>query len=321
MKTGSFLSLLTVLTIGGAACAQPAGSWTIEDRANDELPGRIIDIRHDGERVAGFVYGALEDGQIKPYLSLYDSEGRRITNPGVDSEGSERGRFPHHRGIFIGWNRIQSDLGRDDLWHLRSGEHMTLASIENQEATADGAKLELIINWLSADRDNELDGLLIRERRTIEITRDGGRTVVDHRSDLEAARDLRLGGDLQHAGLHFRADTEVNEVRNETRYLWSPGDLPAGGGRIVSDTLHWVNFRFPLHENWYSVTQLNVPENRSTELSWRDYGRFGFFFNDDLEAGEVRTMKGRFLIEEMDDSGDDEAIRGQATTDHRAYTQ
>lgn len=320
-NNSTLLPVLATSVFAIVACASPAEDWTIEDRANDELPGRIIDIRHDGERVAGFVYGDRAEGQIKPYLSIYDKKGQRITNPGIDSEGDSRGRFPHHRGIFIGWNQIQSDLGSDDLWHLRSDEGMELVSIENKEATADGAKLELLIHWLSADRAGDRGGLLIEERRTIEITRDGNRTVVDHRSDMKAVRDLILGGDLQHAGLHFRADAEVDEVRDETRYLWSPADLPPSGGRIISDTLHWVNFRFPLHENWYSVTQLNVPENRSTELSWRDYGRFGFFFNDELETGEVRTMKGRFLIEERDESGDDDAIRRQANNDYRAYTR
>jgi len=32
-------------------------------------------------------------------------------------------------------------------------------------------------------------------------------------------------------------------------------------------------------------------------------------------------MKGRFLIEERDESGDDDAIRRQANNDYRAYTR
>ncbi len=294
--------------------------WTVVDRENDALPGRIIEIDHDGTRVAGFVYGPQEEGQIKPYLSVYDEEGHRLTNPGIDSDGETRGRFPHHRGIFIGWNQVQSDLGSDDLWHLRGDERMELISIERKEATSDGARLDLLIHWLSSDRDDESNGLLVAERRTIEVTRMRGRTVVDHRSEMTAKRDLKLHGDLQHAGLHFRADAEVDEVRGDTKYLWSPAHLSPGGGRIVSDELNWVNFRYPLHGNWYSVTQLNRPENRSTELSWRDYGRFGFFFTDELSEGEVRTMTGRFLIERMEEKADDKAaIRRQADQEHSAY--
>ena len=134
-----------------------------------------------------------------------------------------------------------------------------------------------------------------------------------------AARDLHLRGDLQHAGLHFRADADVDSVRRQTRYIWYPADLPAGNGRILSDNLQWVNFRFPLHENWYSVTQLNHPVSRATELSWRDYGRFGFFFTDSLEAGETRVVAGRFIFDELAERGDNDPIRQRAQADHDAW--
>ncbi len=297
----------------GLLMVATAGAWTVEDRDNDQLPGRVIDIRHEGTRVAGFVYG---EGQAKTYLNVYDSEGQRLSNPGLNPDGSSRGRFPHHRGLFIGWNQIQSDLGSDDLWHLRDNERMVLDAITNMAATEDGVTLELLIHWISSNRDDDLDGLLITERRTLRVSRPEGRTQVDQESLLGAERDLRLRGDLQHAGIHFRADAGVDDVRGETRYLWCPDDLAPGGGRIISDTLHWVNFRFPLHGNWYSVTQLNPPENRSTELSWRDYGRFGFFFTDDLDAGEIRAVRTRLLFDEMTTSGDDDDIRRRAGKDY-----
>ncbi len=303
----SFLAGLLVVTV--------AGAWTVEDRANDELPGRIIDIRHEGTRVAGFIYG---EGQAKTYLSIYDSEGQRLSNPGLHPDGRTRGRFPHHRGLFIGWNQIRSDLGSDDLWHLRHDERMALEAIKKQEATPDGVTLELLVHWYSADRDDDLDGLLIAEHRTIQVSRPAGRTQVDQESRMVAQRDLRLRGDLQHAGVHFRADAGVDDEREHTRYLWDPADLPPGPGRVISDELRWVNFRFPLHGNWYSVTQLDPPENRSTELSWRDYGRFGFFFTDDLDKGETRTVRTRLLFDEMEAPGDDDDIRQRAVSDYEA---
>ena len=300
-------ALIGLLTVAAA------GAWTVEDRDNDQLPGRVIDIRHEGTRVAGFIYG---EGQAKTYLNVYDSEGQRLSNPGLNPDGSSRGRFPHHRGLFIGWNQVRSDLGSDDLWHLRNNERMVLDEIKNMEATGDGVTLELLIHWISSNRDDDLDGLLVVELRTIRVSRPEGRTQIDQESLLAAERDLRLRGDLQHAGIHFRADAEVDDVRGETRYLWCPEDLEPGAGRIISDTLHWVNFRFPLHGNWHSVTQLNPPENRSTELSWRDYGRFGFFFTDELDTGEIRAVRTRLLFDEMTTSGDDDDIRRRAEKDY-----
>ena len=291
-------------------------AWTIEDIANDDLPGRSIEIRHDGQRVAGLIYG---EGQYKPYLAVYDREGRRITNPGLDADGKRVGRFPHHRGIYIGWNHIDSDLGRDDLWHLHNGELMKMVSLEREETNADSATIELLIHWLAKDRSDDLGGKLIEERRTFTISRPQGRTQIDKRSELTAVRDLKLGGDLQHAGLHFRAAAAVDEVRGETKYLFSPASLPAGNGRIISNDLEWVNFRFPLFDQWYSVTQMNDPENRATELSWRDYGRFGFFFVDELKRGETRVMQSRFLIGEASAHGEDAAVRASAERDFKTY--
>ena len=299
-----------------ALSATTAQGWTIQDIANEDLPGRSIEIRNDGQRVAGLIYG---EGQYKPYLAVYDREGRRITNPGINAGGKRIGRFPHHRGIYIGWNHIDSDLGRDDLWHLHNGEHMGMVSLERQETNADSATIEVLIHWLSKDRTDELAGKLIEERRTFTISRPQGRTQIDKRSELTALRDLKLGGDLQHAGLHFRAAAAVDEVRGETKYLFSPADLPAGNGRIISDDLQWVNFRFPLFGQWYSVTQMNAPENRSTELSWRDYGRFGFFLQDELKRGETRVMKSRFIVSEAPVHGEDAALRATAEADFQAY--
>ncbi len=287
--------VLMVLSTSIAITVQ--GSWTLEDRENDEFPGRCVDIRQDGQIVARLIYG---EGQYKPYLAVYGSEGERLTNPGMDANGEFAGRFPHHRGIFIGWNHIDSDLGRDDLWHLRSGEHMKLVSIDLAEGGDHGARLQATIHWLSSEKDSEGDNLLLVEQRLFNITREDGRTTIDTASVLRAARDLRLGGDLQHAGIHFRADKSVDDRRRETSYLWEPEDVHDHGGRLVSDKMKWVNFLFPIGDRWYSVTQINPPVNSVEELSWRDYGRFGFFFTATLEAGEMISPVYRFIVEEAE---------------------
>ena len=320
MKMNRAMRVFGVALLACRVVTGPAGAaWTVEDRENTELPGRAIEIAYDGTRLAEVIYG---EGQAKVYLAVYDEQGQRLTNPGLSADGSERGRFPHHRGIFIGWNQIGSDRGTDDLWHLRSGERMDLLSIDRAEATDAGVRLELTIGWFSAKQDDALKGLLIEEQRTLLIQRVDGCTVIDQRSVLNAARDVRLGGDLQHAGLHFRADAAVDDVRGQAVYLWAPAELAPGGGRIVSDALRWVNYRFPLHGNWYAVTQLNRPENRTTELSWRDYGRFGFFFNDEIAQGASRVMYGRFLIQRLEDmDGVAESLRSFSEEAYEAYTR
>lgn len=305
-----------------ANAAKP--KWTIEDKKNDELPGRRIDIRHGQTLRAAFIYG---QGQDRAYLALYDDQGRRLTNPGLNLDGGTRGRFPHHRGIYVGWNHLHSDLGRDDLWHLRNGEQILLHRIVSQSADGNSAALVVELNWHSARRDDELRGLLLVERRTMTFSVDGDRLIVDHQSTLTASRDIRLEGDLHHAGTQIRVDADVDAVRNQTVYLWEPGDLDPGRGRVVSGELRWVHFRFPLHGRWYAITQINPPSNKVEELSWRDYGRFGFFFKDRLDKDESLTVNYRFIIEESQApaapgearQGQDRSIRQKADNDHRAF--
>ena len=106
---------------------------------------------------------------------------------------------------------------------------------------------------------------------------------------------MSLNGDLQHAGVHFRASNEVAQRKTETSYLWEP-DLPAGKGRIVSDDLKWSRLLFPIGERWYAAQQINAPGNPVTELSWRDYVRFGYFFKRALKKGDKLDLRFRFVI-------------------------
>ena len=117
--------------------------------------------------------------------------------------------------------------------------------------------------------------------------------------EKKAARDLKLEGDLQHSGVHFRASHEVTRRVRETSYLWSP-DLPGPGGKVSGHDLKWCRLLFPIGDHWYTGLQLSAPSNPVDELSWRDYGRFGFFFKKTLPKAQVRELDYRFIIERAD---------------------
>ncbi len=281
----------TLLALGGQSLA----AWEIEDRANPELPGRRIDVRHNSDLVAALIYG---EGQMKTYLHVYDEHGNQLTMSGMDSDGATLGRFPHHRGIFIGWNRIHSDLGHDDLWHMRPGGRIELAGFE-AKAGPEAGTLDTSMHWRSRHAGDDAN-LLIVENRRLRIARPDHRTMVDFDTKLTAQRDVRLEGDLQHAGVHYRAHHTVNDRANQTAYLWEPTGIQDRGGRLISDDLKWVQLVYPKGDNWYLVTQLNAPINPTEELSWRDYGRFGFFHKDKLAAGESRKLSYQFIIEPVE---------------------
>jgi hypothetical protein len=117
---------------------------------------------------------------------------------------------------------------------------------------------------------------------------------------LKADRDLSLGGDLQHAGVHFRASKEVQDNNIKTAYLWQP-NLAGPNGKVISKEMKWARLFFPIGNRFYQSTLLNHPTNPVEELSWRDYGRFGFFFTKELKKGESISVKYRLFTEFLPD--------------------
>jgi len=269
--------------------------WQVVDGANPELPGRKVEVRYNGRPLAALIYG---EGQAKVYLHVYGDDGELLTNSGMTADGKPFGLYPHHRGIFIGWNQIRSELGVDDLWHMK-GTQIRLQRLDELRATDESAIIVATITWHSARKDENGSDLLLTEKRKLVVSRpDGKRTQIDATFTLVAERDLTLDGDCHHAGIHFRAANEVAERRKETSYIWEP-QLPGDGGRVVSKELKWARLVFPIGKNWYACTILNAPTNPTEELSWRDYGRFGFFFRRTLKKGETLTVSYRFVIERL----------------------
>ena len=266
--------------------------WSVKPAANPKAPGKGLAIAQDGKPVAHFVFG---EGQKKPFLHVYGAKGELLTNPGVGPDGKDFGQYPHHRGIYIGW-RVLAGGGTYDLWHIHKGEIMRVKKIKSAKAGASSVTIVADIEWRTGKVGKE-DVLLLAETRTLTISKTGDITQVDFHTELTAERDLTLGGDLQHAGCHFRAHTEVaSKWTKFTSYLWEPEGKKAGNGKILSKEWKWNRLQFPIGKNWYSATQFNAPNQPVEELSWRDYGRFGFFFKKDLKKGETQKLNYRFHI-------------------------
>ena len=279
-----FLSILTLLAVLSTSHAD----WAAKDDANTELPGRKVDITQDGVLRARLIYG---EGQMKPYLRVQGEEGDGL------NEWNEKQTYPHHRGIFIGWNKIVSDLGSFDLWHFNNGGKMTVVKLDQIEGGKNSATIVATIEWRGGKQDSGGSDLLLTETRTLTVTRPAGKTTqVDAQFVLKPARDLALGGDLQHAGIHFRASASMEKSKGDTAYVWEP-DLAGPGGKVASREMKWVRFTFPIGERWYHATELNAPANPVEELSWRDYGRFGFFFAKTLKKDATLAVKYRFITE------------------------
>ena len=58
--------------------------WEIIEKSNPQGPGKAVDVINAGKNVARLVYG---DGQIKPFLHVFGTDGELVTNPGLDKAG------------------------------------------------------------------------------------------------------------------------------------------------------------------------------------------------------------------------------------------
>jgi hypothetical protein len=116
---------------------------------------------------------------------------------------------------------------------------------------------------------------------------------VDFTSKLKAPNgDVVLGGDREHAGIHFRPAAELDAKK--TVYVF-----PKEGAKPMADKDYaWVGQTFTLNDKQYSVAHINHPHNpKETQYSaYRDYGRFGAFPTATIKQGESATLKYRFLI-------------------------
>ncbi len=305
-----------------------SSEWTVKDDVNTkedariDPPGRKVDVLLDGKLVARFIYG---EGQINPYLHVYSEEGDCLT------QWDPKQDLPHHRGIYIGWNKISSDLGGPvkaakgeakpaegaidpkgsfDLWHFNNGGKMDVSKIEKAEGGADSGTIVATIAWHAGNKDASGSDLLLTETRTMKISRpEGKKTQVDLKFELKAARDLTLGGDLQHAGVHFRGSSEIlkTKIQNDkaknaigadytTAYVFEP-EVPETKGAWKSKEFKFARLIFPVGEHWYSATHINAPNSPVEELSMRGYGRFGYFFSTSLKKDDVLPLTFRIVTE------------------------
>ena len=77
---------------------------------------------------------------------------------------------------------------------------MRVKEIKSAKASDNGATIVADIEWRTG-KVGDSDDLLVSETRTLTVSKVNGVTQVDFHTELTAARDLTLGGDLQHAAV------------------------------------------------------------------------------------------------------------------------
>ena len=255
-----------------------------------DTPGQHLDVLRNGKVLARYMTAhdtsskARHDETYKPYLHVFDPASAAPITKGPG------GTFPHHRGIYIGWNKINVGGKSYDRWHMKGGDQVHEKFIA-QTAEKDRASFTSLVKWEGATPAETL----LEEERTFTFlpAPAPAYALIDVVSKLKAvAGETVLGGDREHAGVQFRPVEEVDrtkttylfpvekaDVKKDRDYPWFAGSFVAGGQR-------------------YSVVYLNHPANpKDAEVSaYRDYGRFGAYFKATIPAGGTQEIRSRFLV-------------------------
>lgn len=284
LPAGLLAGILTALL---PLTAFAGSSFSLKDN-----PGAWLDVLTNGRPVIRYMYGhdvSTKDRRTetyKPYCHVFSADGSIPITKGPG------GTYPHHRGIFLGWNKITVDGKKFDRWHMVGGDQVHekfLTQSGGEEAT-----FTSLIQWQGAGPDAA--PILTEERTfTVRPVPAPAYACIDLVSKVKAiAGQTELDGDPEHAGLQFRPAQEVNPA--ETTYVF-----PGAAAKPHKDLDYpWFGESFTLAGQRYSVVYLNHPDNpRETRISaYRDYGRFGAFFRKTLAKDEVLTLKVRLLISE-----------------------
>lgn len=299
MRTAGYAIAVVGLVIGMLGSAQGAEGMRFEDTS-----GKYLNLLSEGKPLLRFMYGYDPSTSqrrfetYKPFLHVYDGAQRLTNGPDGESEYvSGQIRYPHHRGIFIGWNRLRFEGKRYDLWHMRDVAQVH-QRFDEKVTRSNGARCVSIVHWIDPGGE-----AILTERRTITAFKLGAPDIVsvDFETELKAVRgDVELNGDPEHAGVQYRAHNDVaaGPAEVKAKYLFHEEEIDP---REDKD-LPWVAMTYGLGGKRYTVQHMNHPDNpKGTVYSaYRDYGRFGAFFVHKIEKGQTLKLRYRFVVSRGD---------------------
>lgn len=284
-----------------------------------DVPGNYIELRQGTRPVMRYMYRSLDESTeqsrfetYKVFHHLFAPGGAQmLTNgPTGEQQYSREVQYPHHRGLYYGFNRISYGEGQQaDTWHCGKGESQQHVEILDSEVGTDFGRHRLAINWHGRDGK-----VFVKEIRdvTARVLPEG--TMIDFVSTVEPTVDgkVHLDGDPQHAGVQFRAIDEVAKMtKDQTYYLRTDGKGKPGETRnwdhkqednpINAECTNrpWNAMSFVVGHKRYTAVYLDHPANpKPARYSERDYGRFGSYFVHDLEKDKPLTVRYRIWLQE-----------------------
>jgi hypothetical protein len=258
------------------------------------------------------MYQAFDDSTLekrfltyKVFHHLFNPAGDRLVTNGPDGHSpydSKRIKYPHHRGIFYGFNNCSYEgVPRADLWHCQGDNYQSHAGFVAQEAGPVVGRQQVAINWHGKGKE-----VFVTEVRELGVYNLPGGQLVEFASQLTSkVGKVKLDGDPQHAGFQFRAHNEVaDKTAGQTYYLrvdgkGAPGQTTNWPGDKKQVNLPWKAMSIVLGDTRYTAAYLDKPTNpKESRFSERDYARFGSYFVYQLEADKPLSVSYRLWFQE-----------------------
>ncbi len=233
----------------------------------------------------------------KVFHHVYDPQGERFITKGPG------GRYTHHRGLFFGFNRISYDAGKADVWHCKGEAHQAHDDTLLEIAGPVLGQHSVVVDW------NGVEGKrFAQETRQLCCYATEGGQLIEFTTVLYSEEPVRLDGDPQHAGFQFRAAQEVADgPGSNTYYLRPSGKGEPGKTRNWSaknptpetTNLPWNAMSFVIDGQRYTAVYVDHPDNpKDARYSERDYGRFGSYFEYDLDEDNPLKLNYRVWVQE-----------------------
>ena len=268
------------------------------------------ELQYADQPVMKYMYEPVDDSTperrgetYKVFHHVYSPDGQQLVTKGPG------GLFPHHRGLFYGFNRISyGDKKKADVWHCRNGESQTHQKMVRKiSGPVFGSQLA-VIYWHGQDGKP-----FAHELREMTAFRINGGTLIEFDSILESeVGPVKLDGDPQHAGFQFRASQAVpDKTKNLTFYIRPDGKGEPGKFRNWSAkkgeseinkshvNLPWNALNFTIGDDNFTCCYLDHPDNpKESRFSERDYGRFGSYFEYQMDDGKPLKLQYRIWLQE-----------------------
>jgi hypothetical protein len=281
--------------IGKAAPASSAGfQWKGLDTTSPELQLNGMPVlRYEGAPLDDSTK-AKREATYKVYHHLFADDGTLVTKgPG--------GLYTHHRGIFYGFRKTTYGNGKEvDIWHCTGDTAQVHEKTIATEAGPVVGRHRIVISWLGKGKE-----VFAHEERELTVWNVPGGRLVEFASILRpVSGTVKVDGDPQHSGFHFRASQEVAErTKSQTIYIRPDGTDKPGATRNWPDqknhvNLPWNAMSFVLGEKRYTAAYLDRPDNpKEARFSERDYGRFGSYFVAEKKPEKPLAVRYRLWLQ------------------------